>query len=855
MTKKFLTILMAIVAINAFAKEDPKPAAEPTKKKNAIEEKTKSCRKFEGLFTLYQDTVTGSMYMLLTKSHLSKEYIYFAYCENGLVETGHNRGSFRDNRVFSLRKYFDRVEFISKNTNFYFDPANNLSKAAEANVADAVLLSLKPIAKDSLKDEWLLDAGSIYMGENLHQVKPSMLPSPFAAFFFSLGSLNKEKCKYVNIRNYPANTDVVVDYVYDNPSPINAGGNAVADARAVSVRIQHTLIEMPQNDFKSRRDDARIGYFMTDVEDMTSTSPTPYKDIIHRWNLVKKDKGAALSEPLEPITWWIEKTTPAEFRTIIKEAGQTWNLAFEKAGFKNAVKIEEQPEDATWDAGDIRYNVLRWTSSPNPPFGGYGPSFVNPRTGQILGADIMLEYIFVTNRLKQEQLFNRAGLELYENGEDSHLPASNPQLQQNLCSITNTMQHNMILGNIAMQAAGMGEAQVKEYIRQSLYYLVLHEMGHTMGLNHNMRGSQMLPPDQLNNKAVTDKLGLAGSVMDYPAVNLSLDKDKQGLFFTTRPGPYDDWAIEYGYSEGVDDPKKEESRLTKILERSSDTLLIFGNDADDMRSAWSGCDPRVNVNDMSKDVLQYSADRFKLVGRLMSGLKEKYNKSGQSWQEMRQAYMILTGEMMSAATVSSRYIGGVYTNRAFIGQAGAGRPYTAVPLADQRKAMNLLAKNLFAVNAFPANEELYSYLQLQRRGFNFFGNGEDPKLHDRILMIQGSVLDFLLSPRLLKRMTDSRMYGNKYSVTDMMGDLTAAIFKDDLAGNVNTIRQNLQIEYVTNLVDVSKSMWHDNISKSNATMQLKGILAMLTAPTLAIDKETQSHRSYIQLKIKQSFEK
>ena len=113
---------------------------------------------------------------------------------------------------------------------------------------------------------------------------------------------------------------------------------------------------------------------------------------------------------MEPIVWWIENTTPRELRQTIREGAEAWNIAFEQAGFRNAVVVKEQPDTASWDAGDIRYNVLRWTSSPDPPFGGYGPSFVDPRTGQIPGADVMLEYIFITNRLREMELFQTAAL-------------------------------------------------------------------------------------------------------------------------------------------------------------------------------------------------------------------------------------------------------------------------------------------------------------------------------------------------------------------------------------------------------------------------------------------------------------
>ena len=187
------------------------------------------------------------------------------------------------------------------------------------------------------------------------------------------------------------------------------------DARSVSVIVQHSLIQLPKNNYKPRIDDPRVGFFTTQSDNMTTTDRTNYRDFINRWNLVKKDSTKPISEPKEPIVWWIENTTPHELREIIKDGVETWNIAFEKAGFKNAVQVKVQPDTADWDAGDIRYNVLRWTSSPAPPWGGYGPSFVNPRTGQILGADIMLEWTYITRRIYEDELFNNNELHNHHN--------------------------------------------------------------------------------------------------------------------------------------------------------------------------------------------------------------------------------------------------------------------------------------------------------------------------------------------------------------------------------------------------------------------------------------------------------
>jgi hypothetical protein len=831
-------------------------------KPKSIEETVKSCRKIDGLFTIYQDTVSGSAYLLVKKDQIGKEFIYFSQTVDGPASLWLNRGVYRDSKIFSVNQYYDRIEFTTENPNFYFDPNNAISKAAGANISKSTFMSQRIAAQDSNKNEFLIKADELFLTENISQIKPSPWPGMMSQMFFNLGHLSREKTKYVSLKNYPENTNVVTEYVYENQYPMASGGPEVTDERYVSVKVQHTLLEVPKNDFKPRYDDPRVGYFGQQVNDMTSASITPYRDVINRWHLVKKDPTAALSEPVEPITWWVENTTPVEFRQTIIDAGNAWNKAFEKAGFKNAVVMKVQPDDADWDAGDIRYNVLRWTSSPNPPFGGYGPSFANPRTGQILGADIMLEYVYMTNRLRTEKLFDAAALPFmdvlnaykagtfksFEDFEKFHNHSRG-------CSAGEYMHMQSLFGQTALKARGLSETEQSEFLKQSLYYLVLHEMGHTMGLNHNMKSSQIWLPADINNKARTAEIGLTGSVMDYPAVNLALDKSKQGQYFTTTPGPYDMWAIEYGYSPASESEEAEKIRLAGILARSSDPQLTFGNDADDMRfPGFGGIDPRVMIGDMSGDAISYSVERIQLTDSLLKTIKTKYSEPGKSYHELRGAFFSLSGQAAEAAGIISRYIGGVYIDRSMVGQPGATQPYTPVPYADQKRAMTALSKHLFAPDAFKSWEGLYAYLQPQRRGFSV---GSDPKIYDRALNIQRGVLMHLTSPVVLKRINDSKNYGNTYTVGEFMTDLTNAVFKDDAKSSVNTFRQNLQLEYVNNLITMvkNKSMWgeYDNPTQSMALYSLKNIQKML-ASAKGGDVETAAHREHILQDIKLALE-
>jgi hypothetical protein len=477
-----------------------------------------------------------------------------------------------------------------------------------------------------------------------------------------------------------------VEYVYENPAPLVRGGREVTDPRNVSIQVRHSLIAMPENNFKPRYDDPRVGYFTDQKNDMVATSATPYRDVINRWHLVKKDPSAAISEPVEPIVFWIENTTPVEIRETVRDATLAWNEAFEAAGFRNAVVVKVQPDDAKWDAGDIRYNVLRWTSSPQPPFGGYGPSFTNPRTGQILGADIMLEYVYLTNRLSQDKLFSTAALSL-ESAEDITDPKT--------CTAGHHLHQTSLAGLATLRAADADEVEVNDFIKQSLYYLILHEVGHTLGLNHNMKSSQMLSPAQMNDRALTRRVGLTGSVMEYPAVNLAPVGQKQGDYFTAKPGPYDVWAIKFGYM-----PELEGAAREKLLARSTESALAFGNDADDMRAPGLAMDPRVMIGDMSSDAIGYSVGRFARINDTMGKLPSKYTTPGQSFHEMRNAYLILTGEYNNAASAVSRYVGGVYVDRAMAGQPGATKPLVPVSRREQKRAMGVLATHVFAPEAF-----------------------------------------------------------------------------------------------------------------------------------------------------------
>lgn len=856
---KYLFLALSLLAVeHSFAKSKkkskeeaaaPAPAPKDDKKSpfKSIKEVTEKLTKLEGLFPMYQDSITGKTYLEIQESQFGKDFIYHMYVLDGVVDAGYFRGAYASNEIVNFKRAFDKIEINFSNTRFYFDPKSELSKAANANINEPLIAveKIQAMTVDTLDTlgnktvRYLIEADGIFLTETLTQIKPTRSPnSPMTEF--SLGGLSSKKTKYLRLQNYPANTDVEVEYVYDNPSPLNQGSEAVTDARSVSVKVRHTLLEAPQNDYTIRYDDPRVGYFIDKTTELTSTSVTPYKDKIHRWHLVKKDPNAALSEPVEPIVFWIENTTPAALRPIIKDAVERWNIAFEEAGFKNAIICNIQPDTADWDAGDIRYNVIRWTSSPNPPFGGYGPSFTNPKTGQILGADIMLEWIYLSNRRKAAQTFDIIGLQQVES----------PVQGKHFCTAGHHHSDNLAYGQAVLESYNFDDIQKDTFLIQCLIELVLHEVGHTLGLNHNFAGSYVATNEQFQDKAYGEKFGISSSVMDYNIPNISPDKNKQGLYFTIVPGMYDRWAIKYGYTP-FENEVAEAAGLKKILAESKKKEHLFFNDADDMRSVGKGTDPRAMLYDMTDDPITYAIEQIKMNNETFKKLKSKFIKEGQSYEELRNKYVILSARNAGNFTVLSRWVGGVFINRSFAGQDTVA-PFTPVEAAEQKRAMKALALYAFAPKAFEYENELYSYLQLQRRGYEFFGESELPKIHSRILNIQSQVIKQILHPNTLERIVDTKLYGNQYDINAVLSDLTDAIVKEDIAGTVNSVRQQLQTEYVKQLLDVLKSTRYSNIAKSSILFEVQKIKRLAT--NAGGDNSSKAHKQYLVFLIDQALE-
>ena len=812
----FRIALIGFLSISIFTEEDNKKE----EKDDGLDAFLEDLTHFEGLIDVYRNDDDGKVYFLIKKGQLEKEFIYFAHILDGIVEAGTWRGNYLDNGIIKFIKYFDQIRIDRINTAYVFDETNPLSKSKNANISNSLIDSLKIEKTSEKEDKFLIEVTSLLLSENLSKITVAPYKED-PKESFKIGSISKKKSSINAVLNYPENTDFEINFVFSNASnkPIEN-----QDSRNNSISLRYSFINYPENNFEPRIEDQRIGFFSERKTNLSSTDITPYEDLINKWHLEKKDKDNEKSVPIKPITFWIENTTPYELRPIIKNAVLAWNIAFEEAGFIDAIEVKIQPDDADWSAGDIRYNVLRWTSSPNPPFGGYGPSFTNPRTGEILGADIMLEWIYLTNRVRYSEIFE------------------NQEIRENdFCHNSLIKQENRIFGKLATEALDLNENEISRLYEEDLYQLILHEVGHTLGLNHNFAASTLHNNSDVHNPEITYKEGLSSSVMDYHALNIAPLGVEQGQYADVKPGKYDVLAIRYGYS-----PALSKKDLDSLLEKYSTKEYLFGNDGDDMRSPGKGIDPRINTGDMSNDPVGYAKDRIILSQNLIPKLYDTLKTKSDSWESIYQGYRILLRQIHTSAEIISRQIGGVYINRGYMSVKDQN-PYEVVPYEIQKESIKILSEYYFDSEKFILPSDIANKMQRERRSFDFFGKTEDPKFHNMILKGQKRVLKHFTNSRVLKRLTDSSLYGNKYLPNELFRDLTLSIFDESKSRKLNGIDQNLQAYYLKRLIMIFKSGSFDSPSISASLASLEKIKAYTFSPSY--DEATENHKKLIRLRI------
>ncbi|HEY9862350.1 MAG TPA: zinc-dependent metalloprotease, partial [Candidatus Obscuribacterales bacterium] len=584
----------------------------------------KKTRKSEGLFTLYRNKESGKIYAEIKPGQLNQNFLATMTLESGIGESGLYSGLPTGDFLFQFRRVNQNIHFVVPNTYFRTRAGDPQQRSIDRSFSDSVLASLPIKSIHPKRKTLLVDLGPMLLNDfaSLSPVVSWMLETPY--------SIDASKSYFGPAKAFPFNVEI--ESVYGFSGGGEEGGssyvNALPDSRGLTLRVHYSWSELPKNNpYRPRLADDRVGYFITAYQDFSdSNRREPFVRYINRWDLQKQDPDAALSPPKQPIVFWIENTVPLEYRETVREGVLMWNRAFEKIGFLNAIEVKQMPDNATWDPADIRYNTIRWFNSFDSAFA-MGPSRVNPLTGEILDADIIVDANFI-RYLKQG----------FQALVSQNQPSSQPSGQvapKNLCALSGVqprylqalqadsaiaqpaippavarivqqtheqdacygmeLAHQFAAGHLSLsllQNVMPRGAEMQKYIHQFMRELIAHEVGHTLGLRHNFHGSTMLHPQDLNNTKLTQSQGLVASVMDYSPANLAPQGGKQGDYFTEVIGPYDEWAIEYGYKPIIATvPQAEVRELQAIAQRAPQARLAYAADEDVM----AGLAPEVNA--------------------------------------------------------------------------------------------------------------------------------------------------------------------------------------------------------------------------------------------------------------------
>jgi hypothetical protein len=794
----------------------------------SFSEVTKGAEIRRGLFTLYLKR--DKTYLSLNSSQLDRDYLLVTQLSRGIGELGLDGGTSIRSDLVRFQRTGDRIELQVVNPRFAAAPGSPMARAVDYSFGNSVAQSF---AIATMRDN----------GEILVDVAPFLLSdwADLGAFFQGVATqrkvsgtimLDRERSSLEHLQVFPGNLEAAVRLTYQ--ANRNLGLETVSDYRWIPVGVHYSLLELPTIPMRPRYADERVGYFVSAIKDFSrDTAESFFVRYVNRWRLEKRDPVAAISEPVNPIVYYIDRTVPTEWRPWVRAGILEWNRAFEEAGFRNAIQVFDAPDDSLWSAEDARYSTVRWTATNRSVYA-VGPSNVDPRTGEILNADVLVSAAWIQTwrgesgeYLPAETAIRSVFL------EDSAATADG---ETHLCRLADgmTRQGTLTRALLGPRGTGDGEVVMRRYIGQALKALIMHEIGHTLGLRHNFRGSAGVTKAQLTDQKFTHAHGLGVSVMDYSPAALSLDPREQGDYHSATIGTYDRWAIRYGYSafgrselavtssKGAGavpptwTPDAEMNALRAVAAEAAKPAHLYGTD-EDAGFGGLGLDPTVSRYDQTNDPLEWARDRVALINGLFDSLDTRMVAPGQGYARLRAAFTDLLNDRWYATLVTTKYLGGATTARDHRGDPSARPALTTVPAARQREALAFVLESGFGENAYHFKPELLSRLGPDRWkhwGSNPGADGRiDFPLHSWAIAQQSALLAQLLDPAVLSRIRDAelRATDNEPAMTipEVFSTMTHSIWaeaafpapgKTAVTRNITSVRRDLQRLYLNSLI-------------------------------------------------------
>lgn len=883
------TLLIALLfgtAGSSFASADEPAKEKPKPEFPSLEKVTEDFTVVEGdggsFYNLWINKKTGQVLAKLPKDYATARHYIAPTVSGGEIFAGLQS----DSKFVYWRKFGKRLAMMEENLSIKGSDAESKSSVNRL-FTDRVLLDVPILAMDN-------NCPVI----NLNQA----LLANSSKFFNSYVAPNTSLTSITKAKAFPKNIEIA----YEVP---------MYDGMLKSLHFSVSKVE-GSDGFKPRKADERIGYFLTEYSDYGKYQEDETEvRYINRWHLEKRDPNLRLSPPKQPIVFYIEHTTPVRYRRFVREGIMSWNTAFENVGIANAIEVRQQDRESgahmEKDPEDVRYNFVRWLN--NNISTAIGPSRVNPKTGEILDADIVLTDGWI--RAFESQFTNVMPKMMMEGTSAETLawytkhPNWDPRVRlaepadrefvrqqirheasQKYAKQVEAVRHAKMRGervtaqpetssqmnsgcfaadgrsmdvafmrmSIAMKmsldqeddekkkkkkkrrkkkqedkdgeeddsddededededdededadeekdedAEQMLDGMPESFIGSLLADLVAHEVGHTMGLRHNFKASSVYDIAEMNSEELKGKKPFAGSVMDYNPTNFFVNEGEvQGDYAMIGVGPYDMWAIEYGYT-------LDEKKLPKILKRVAEPELIFGTDED-----TGGPDPLAKRYDFGKNPLDFANEQIALATMHRKKIIDKFVKDGQPWSKARSGYLMTLTMQVRSSSIMANWVGGTFVNRDRKGDPNGRQPLEPVSAEDQRAALKFVIDNMFNDEAFGLSPELLRYMTK-----DYFSRGQNPAwpIHDRVMSLQASSLSQLMSPTRL-----AQVYDNEYRVSadedaltlnELLNSINEAIWSelDELPEGkfterepaISSLRRNLQTEYLERLFDLA----------------------------------------------------
>lgn len=777
----------------AAAPATPAAAPAPSARPRPFRDVLKDTAAVPGHFTLHRKD--DKVWLELRPAQFEQPFFFAHHIAQSIGERGLYGNQMGRSHIAFFRRNGDRVQLVARNEEFFATPGTPQARFVAESFSDSLIASAPVVSLPHAESgAVLIEANALLIADI-----PGYLTRLETAFRmpFALDARNSAIIRVSNtaqqtglyVRAHFAVPKVPAAPLKPPPEPIPPPPRTTPDPRSVFATFHYSFAQLPAQPMAPRLADPRVGYFTavrTDYRD--DTSPKPRVHYARRWRLEKMDPQATLSEPKQPILFWLDWNIPEKYRKSVAEGVLEWNKAFERIGFKDAIVVRQQLAEDDIDRGEARRAAVRWFTGADVGFA-IGPVRADPRTGEILAADIGMSDVFArgARRLVAEDL-----------GGTAELPGSRHALRDlPECSYAAEAAHELQFASDLLEARGVAmdgpaaDALAQAYVKDT----IMHEVGHVLGLRHNFRASTAYPLERLRDPEFTRRNGITTSVMDYTPFNLALQGEPQGEYRMSTVGAYDHWAIEYGYRPL--DLAIEKAELARIAARSTEPELAYGTDEDAGHAAqYLGIDPAVNRFDLGTDPLAYYRRRMKLSRELWDRLQSLQLAPGESYERLARSLASGFRDLARVAPLAAKYVGGVTHRRDF---AGSGRPlYEPVPVARQREALALVARDFLRSDSFRFTPEF-----LSRIGIDHFERPANPfvSVAGSVLGVQKSILDHLLSDTVAARLLESsdRVIGGNsvLRLSELHDTLQDAIWSEALAGGESdALRRALQREHL-----------------------------------------------------------